>query len=270
MALKSQLAGLVARLVGVLQAKLTTQVQDRVLETVSKFANQCPPDRELRKIIKIRDNLLKAINGLEKRLKIFKSLADKLGPAISAARIAINIVKSIPIPTVLTFIPGQTGGLVKGVSFSALTKLSDKLIFLNKLLDSLEADKEGILGVISSVSATITSLKQRLSILDGAIEACSKKSPDLSGIVAQVQPPKNTGSEGTPTDAQGNEDPNYFYKGYKLAIVQDPNSPPIAPRRYATATDNRGIVVLRGQSSFSSDTQVLLDEVKFRIDNQLP
>ena len=263
MALKSQLAGLVARQVGALQGKLTAQVQNRVLETVSKFANQCPPDKELRKIIKIRDNLLKAINGLEKRLNTFKSLADKLGPAITAARIAIKTITSVPTPTVLQFVP-DPGALVKGVPFSALTKLSDKLITLNKLLDSLEGDKEGILGVISSVSSTITSLKQRLSILDNAIEACSKKSPDLPGIVAQAQPPQNTGSEGTPLD------PNYYYKGYELAIIQDPNSPAIAPKRYAIAKDSRGVVVLKGQSSFSSDTQVLLDEIKFRIDNQLP
>ena len=263
MALKSQLAGLVARQVGTLQGKLTAQVQDRVLETVARFANQCPPDKELRKIIKTRDNLLKAINGLEKRLNAFKSLANKLGPAITAARIAIKTIKAIPRPTVLQFVP-DPGALVKGVPFSALTKLSDRLIFLNKLLDSLEGDKEGILGVISSVSATITSLKQRLSILDNAIAACSKKSPDLPGIVKQVQPKANTGSEGTPLD------PNYYYKGYVLAIVQDPNSPAIAPKRYAVAKDNRDIVVLKGQSSFSSDTQVLLDEIKFRIDNQLP
>jgi len=263
MALKSQLAGLVARQVGALQGKLTAQVQDRVLETVSKFANQCPPDKELRKIIKIRDNLLKAINGLEKRLKTFKSLADKLGPAITAAKIAIKTITSVPTPTVLQLVP-DPGALVKGVPFSALTKLSDKLITLNKLLDSLEGDKEGIMGVISSVSSTITSLKQRLSILDSAIEACSKKSPDLPGIVAQAQPKANTGSEGTPLD------PNYYYKGYELAIIQDPNSPAIAPKRYAVAKDKRGIVVLKGQSSFSSDTQVLLDEIKFRIDNQLP
>lgn len=263
MALKSQLAGLVARQVGALQGKLTAQVQDRVLETVARFANQCPPDKELRKIIRTRDNLLKAINGLEKRLNTFESLANKLGPAITAAKIAIKTITAIPKPTVLQFVP-DPGALVKGVPFSALTKLSDRLIFLNKLLDSLEGDKEGILGVISSVSTTIASLKQRLSILDNAIEACSKKSPDLPGIVKQVQPKANTGSEGTPLD------PNYYYKGYVLAIVQDPNSPPIAPKRYAVAKDNRDIVVLRGQSSFSSDTQILLDEIKFRIDNQLP
>jgi hypothetical protein len=269
MAIKSQLAGLVARQVGALQGKLTAQVQDRVLETVARFANQCPPDRELRKIIRTRDNLLKAINGLEKRLNTFKSLANKLGPAITAAKIAIKTITAIPRPTVLQFVP-DPGALVKGVPFSALTKLSDRLIFLNKLLDSLEGDKEGILGVISSVSTTIASLKQRLSILDNAIEACSKKSPDLPGIVKQVQPKANTGSEGTPTNELGNIDPRYEHKGYILAIIEDPNSPAIAPRRYAVAKDNKGTVVLRGQSSFSSDTQILLDEIKFRIDNQLP
>ena len=113
-------------------------------------------------------------------------------------------------------------------------------------------------------NATITSLKDRLRILDSAIEACSKQSPDLSGIVAQAQPKSNTGTEGTPLDSK------YFYKGYELAVLQDPNSPAIAPRRYAVAKDNKGTVVLKGQSSFSSDTQVLLDEIKFRIDNQLP
>ena len=260
---------MVARQVGALQGKLTAQVQDRVLETVVRFANQCPPDKELRKIIRTRDNLLKAINGLEKRLNTFKSIANKLGPAITAAKIAIRTIKAIPKPTVLQFVP-DPGALVKGVPFSALTKLSDRLIFLNKLLDSLEGDKEGILGVISSVSTTIASLKQRLSILDNAIEACSKKSPDLPGIVKQVQPKANTGSEGTPTNELGNIDPRYEHKGYILAIIEDPNSPAIAPRRYAVAKDNKGTVVLRGQSSFSSDTQILLDEIKFRIDNQLP
>ena len=261
MAIKSQLAGIVARQVGALQGKLTSQVQDRVLEIVSRFANQCPPDKELRKIIRTRDNLLKSINGLEKRLNTFKSLANKLGPAITAAKIAIKTITSLPTPTAI-IPPGSPGGI--GVPFSALTKLSDKLIFLDKLLDSLEGDKEGILGIISSVSATITSLKDRLRILDSAIEACSKQSPDLSGIVAQAQPKSNTGTEGTPLDSK------YFYKGYELAILQDPNSPAIAPRRYAVAKDNKGTVVLKGQSSFSSDTQVLLDEIKFRIDNQLP
>lgn len=43
----------------------------------------------------------------------------------------------------------------------------------------------------------------------------------------------------------------------------------IVPKRYAQAKDKNGVVILRGPSSFSSDTKILLDELKFRLDNQL-
>ena len=56
----------------------------------------------------------------------------------------------------------------------------------------------------------------------------------------------------------------------KLQIKLDPDSPEIAPRRFAVAVDNTGVEVLKGPKSFSSSTEVLLQEIKFRIDNQLP
>lgn len=258
-----QLSGIIARQVGSIQGKLVNQVQNQVLNVLSKFSSQCPNAKEIQKIIRIKNNLLKNINALERRIQKLRSVANKLDRGIRAARIGISIIKRIPRPTVLQFVP-DPGALVKGVPFSALTKLSDRLIQLNKLLDSLEADKAGILGVINTVSVTLGGLKRRLEAIDLAIQGCSKDSAELNQIVASAQPPENTGSEGTP------EDPDYFYKGYELAIVDDPNSPKIAPRRYAIAKDRTGVIVLYGPSSFSSDTKVLLDEIKFRIDNQLP
>jgi prefoldin subunit 5 len=258
-----QLSGIIARQVGSIQGKLVSQVQGQVLNVLSKFSSQCPNTKELEKIIRIKNNLLKNINALERRIQKLRSVANKLDASIRTARVAIEIIKRIPIPTVLTFIPGQAGGLVKGVPYSTLTKLSDRLIKLNKLLDALEADKQGILGVINTVSITLQSLKKRLEAIDVAIQGCTRDSTDAPQIVTSTQPPQNTGSEGTPND-------DYLYKGYILEIVEDPNSPKIAPKRYAIAKDKAGVIVLYGPSSFSSDTQVLLDEVKFRIDNQLP
>ena len=71
------------------------------------------------------------------------------------------------------------------------------------------------------------------------------------------------------------DDSKYYYRGpngdlYKLEIVADVNSPSIAPRRFAIAKDTSDVTVLTGPKSFSSSTDVLLDEIKFRIDNQLP
>ena len=56
-----------------------------------------------------------------------------------------------------------------------------------------------------------------------------------------------------------------------LDIVNDPKAPSIAPRKFAVAKDPvEGVVVLRGTPSFTTDITVLLDEIKFRLDNQLP
>lgn len=57
---------------------------------------------------------------------------------------------------------------------------------------------------------------------------------------------------------------------YVIKIEKDPSSPSIAPRRRAIALDRRGVAVLKGPYSFSSSEKILKDELKFRIDNQLP
>ena len=75
-------------------------------------------------------------------------------------------------------------------------------------------------------------------------------------------------------DADGSTS-KFFHTGpngeiYKLEINIDPDSPAIAPRRFAVAINREGITVLKGAKSFSSSIDVLLDELKSRIDNQLP
>jgi hypothetical protein len=79
----------------------------------------------------------------------------------------------------------------------------------------------------------------------------------------------------TPTSSERISDDRFYHTGpngevYKLEIQIDENSPSIAPRRYAVALDKEGVAVLSGPKSFSSSVQILLDELKFRIDNQLP
>lgn len=78
-----------------------------------------------------------------------------------------------------------------------------------------------------------------------------------------------------PTGQDKESDVRFFHEGsngiqYRLEIIKDPDSPSIAPRHFAVARDPQNIIVMRGQKSFSSSVDVLLDEIKFRIDNQLP
>jgi len=261
-----KISGIIARQVGSIQGKVTAQVQNRVLEILSKFTSQCPTDKQIQQIISQKNNLLRTISSFERRIDKLRSTVNKFDPIIRSTKTAIRVIKSIPLPTAI--IP--TGGGI-GIPIRVLTTYSDALIRLNKFVDSLEADKQGVLGIINSTSGVLVRLRQSLERIDIAIQECSKESPNLSSIVLTSQPKGNTGTEGTPIDPlTGEVDPRFLYKGYTLVIIQDPDSPQIAPRRYAIAKDRRGIVVLKGQSSFSSSTDVLLDEIKFRIDNQLP
>lgn len=248
-------AAVVATQVGVLRGKLVSQVQGIVFEMIRKFLKQCPSSTELQKIIKIRNNLLKVLGSFQNRLDTFTSVANTLTTTVTTTKTLIQVITSIPVPTAVP--PGA------GIPVSILTKYSNVLIGLNKSLDKLTAEALAVTSMISSTKPLVDNLKAKLDLLDITIQNCSlDPSVDIAAILATAQPKGNTGSEGTPNT-------EYTYRGYTLSILQDIKSSKIAPSRYAVATDSRGIVVLKGPLSFSSSTQVLLDEIKFRIDNKL-
>ena len=114
---------------------------------------------------------------------------------------------------------------------SALTNISDKLVFAG---DALAND----VGVSVEVLET---LKRDLEDISSGI--VTKKDEELLNS-------------------------DLTYRGYLLKIIRDPASPKLAPRHFAVAIKD-GKQELKGPSSFSSSKEVLLDEIKFRIDNQL-
>ena len=114
---------------------------------------------------------------------------------------------------------------------SALIALSDKILSpKDSLADELGVDIE-----------TLEELKKDLEDLSSGI--VTKKDQEL-------------------------EDPELSYKGYLLKIIRDPASPKLAPKHFAVGIKD-GVQKIKGPSSFSSSTEVLLNEIKFRIDNQL-
>ena len=258
--IRAGLSSIVASQVGKLKGKVVAQVQSRLLQMLQKFANQCPNPKDLERIIKLRNNLLKQISAIEGRVSGFSTVANSLNGTIQGLKLGIEVIKNIPTPTAI--IPPQSGGV--GVPMSILNRYSDSLSKLNTLLDKFSNESKAVTSVVNSALPTLRMIKSKLQILDAAIQACatSAGAQELIKLMSVTQPQENTGSEGTPSA-------DYTYKGYTLVIIQDPNSPKIAPKRYAVAKNSKGAIILKGPSSFSSSTQVLLDEVKFRIDNQL-
>jgi len=70
--IKGGLSVVVASQIGTIRAALVVQVQRRIVDTLQKFSTGCPNNRELARIIKTRDNLLRQITAFRTRAQKFE------------------------------------------------------------------------------------------------------------------------------------------------------------------------------------------------------
>ena len=116
----------------------------------------------------------------------------------------------------------------------------------------------------SNLDAT-NSLRESIGKIKGNItdsiplEVLRELKDELSKLNSPLVQKESTAAE---------ESSETFYKGFNLKIQRTPESPVLAPRHFASALKN-GKIVIKGPNSYSSSKEVLLEEIKFRIDNQL-
>ena len=275
MALRSQISGIVATQLGGIQGNIEARIQTETVRLLEKFSNRCPDRDELVKIIKARNNLLRVINSFQKKVNRFNSIPNRLRRPISIAKRIIRLIKRNPVKLAIgrrpSFSDRDLGGLFSAKRARYTNRQADRLIKTTLLLEDLEDDLAAVRGLLQGVGPSFDNIRELLEGVNENIEECAQELDDkdeLRNLLKEVEPLQNTGSEGIP-----NED--YTYRGangknYILSIIEDPSTESTVLRRVAIAKDSFGITVLRGQPSYSSDTKILLDELKFRIDNQLP
>ena len=263
----SNLSGLIAIQLGNIEAEVRRRVENEVKKLIDKFLNQCPTGEELEKVIKTRNNLLSSIDKLEKRVDPFERLASKLEPPLNTAKKLVSVLKAIPILTTLGTPPGIFGGVIFSVPIGLTNKYSELLRLACELVVSIEDDIAAIKVISLDTKNVVFPIKERLNSLDLAIESCSTNSGLSEEQLKKIFEASRESNINERVDV-----PYRSVKGtdYKISVLQDPDSPSIAPRRFAVAKDRIGVIVLRGPKSFASSPDVLIEELKFRIDNQLP
>jgi hypothetical protein len=154
----------------------------------------------------------------------------------------IAIIKALPTPNQFT-----TTGFV-------LT-LGDRLEKVKELSQKYRGEVAAGTFVLSTINSTFATILGLLQSLDRIIEICA---PNLVSENEEIRALSQSLNQSITQF-------NNSYREYKIEIrVVDRQA--VAPQRYAVAIDRLGVVVLEGRPSFSSSTQVLVDEIKFRID----
>lgn len=208
------------------------------------------------------NQIINSTNRLKENLVKLQTTVEYLRETLTIAYSVVIALKQLnkAIKLTLTGIPTPPVGVP---GFAGVTQiLSEKIQDNKQNLKDTDKDICDVINVLAYISTQLNLVLAFLSIVDMLLQQCLQEELNDYNI-EQVQA-LNLTNFNIPSSRI--REP---YREYTLEIRIDENSPIVAQRRFAVALDPSNVVILQGPSSFSSSTQVLLDELKFRIDNQL-
>lgn len=276
-----QLSAFVAKLIAKLQGIIMAKVMELVAEAMKMLQGACPDLSGIKSLIKKRDNLINAITKVEQKIEPVGDFADNLNKPLKAAKVIVTLLEFIPIPSTIGTPPlggpADVGGQIYSMPVGKMNRFSSLLRLACKLVEELERETRNIKELVGYGLENISPTKEKLMSIDIKLFECVENLPqdqkdEVMNLIENL--PSNIGLTDSIDDGSGN--PTFSYtkpssgNNYTIKVLNDANSPSFAPKRYAVALNDQGVKVLQGPSSFSSSTKILVDEIKFRINNQLP
>jgi len=229
------------------------------LQKLIKEKLVCPANIEgLNKIINLKNKLTKQLNNLYSKVESInniinpiESIIPKTKTGIQISQTAIDVVSFIP-STAVTPIP--VGPILLG----------QKAI---KILRNLIGKGEGVIGEgTSSISLLLDKLQtviDLLEIVDLAINSCAE---ELGGDLEEQEQISQELLNSTQQQEQQLSPVTNNFNGFDLSVVAvEGSTVGTLKRRQAIAKTPQGIIMLKGEPSFSSNDQILLDQLIFYI-----
>jgi len=236
--------------------------EQEIGKILDKLRTACPPPATLAKMNKILDRISSLTTSATRRAARIKKLLKTLDILIAIFKVVIQLMSKIPLGSAIGG-PGLVG-LIFAFPQGFLAKNAAKLKWFTESLEAVENEKKNISLLLRNFDLVFVPILAKVQIIRTLLNRCAENPKLTAEERAKIL-------EGAIIETDIDED----YKSqsgtvYKIKIVTNPESPSIAPQRQAVAFDARGIAVLKGPLSFAGDSEVLKQELKFRIDNQLP
>lgn len=215
-----------------------TKLSDYKPEQLPKLLDQsfCPTQTELTNLINRKNKLVKQLNNSLKIIDNTTKVLGITGGIIQALEIALKFQVAIAVP-----VPPAVTEVIK---------------VLDKRISQLKSVNAGILSILVILRQVLVQALQLLNLLDTLVQKCypdadqERVALELTALTTQ----QSTQLSPVVTNVNG------FEMG-----VETENSPNTLKRRRALARNKQGVVMLKGEWSFSSIDQILIDELVFYI-----
>jgi hypothetical protein len=249
---KSRLIPMILTLLSSFGITQANELISKGKDSIEDIKNQtkCPTSNELSKLINRKNKLVKQINNL---LKVIRSVEN----AIKPQEIFIDTLKKL-LPTLdiasMTLPTSVPPGI--GIPSGVIIKLGDLIKSSKDLIKMNEGKINNLNSPLSLLKSSLATALQYLNLLDSLIQQCS---PDASQEQISAELIALTTQQSvqlSPVVTNVN--------GFEMGVETEPTTNSLKRRR-AIARNKQGIVMLKGEYSFSSIDQILIDELVFYI-----
>jgi hypothetical protein len=207
----------------------------------------CPTKEEMDKLIATKNKLVKKINST---LTVITNTTDALTKSeviLGITSPTIKILRQLPLPVAIAGV---------GIPLNVITGVQDTLKFLDSLVEKLLYVNTTTLAILTLLRGVLAQILDFLNLLDLLTQFCYPNaaqdgiSKELTALTIQ----QTTQTSPVVINAYG------FTMGVETEITDKP-----LKRRRAIATNKQNVVMLKGEWSFSSIDQILIDELVFYI-----
>lgn len=228
-----------------------TKIQELVNKGKTKAEDiqnkSCPSKEEIDKIIKRKNKFVKQINN---SLKLIDTTLKVLGISRSFIDIALGIIRGIDIAQLAlpTAIPGVTAGTI--------TKVDDIKKFVQDQSKVTKKSIDGTIIILNFLRITLTQIVTYLNLLDTLIQECYPEAEQEQLSAELIALTQEQAEQESPVVT--------IVNGFTMGVETEKTTNSLKRRR-ATATNAGGVIMLKGEWSFSSIDQILIDELVFYI-----
>jgi hypothetical protein len=252
----------VPKLILSLGIQISTLLLPQALSLLQKL-NVCPTDAKLREIINTRNGIVRSLNNISKTLSVLTKIIDGINTTISTLT---GIITGLQIAKTAVSAAAKAAPVIPGAVPATLSDLGD---LINKLTFSTtgKALIENYKSIVASASLSISMVNgyilQIITVLnsiDNKIKACNKYvSNDLSTISPDLIKIADLQKQAEKTQN------NTTYNGFVIEIEKVPYTPTV-DRKRAVGKNQDNITLIQTALSFTTDDQILIEELKLIID----
>tara|TARA_R110000803_G_scaffold67767_3_gene129524 strand:+ start:1351 stop:3075 length:1725 start_codon:yes stop_codon:yes gene_type:complete len=227
----------------------------------------CPTPDALNGVLKTRNRVVRQLNQIYTSILTNTALAAvffSLSKVLRGVRLSLD---ALPAPQAIGIIPAKDfGGLIFAQPYSFTAKLqhvNDELEKLEEQFDGMNRSTLTSLVFLIAGTATVLLL---LKGVDGLLQECAEENEENGASNLELETINNELLALSEEEAEDGNPVIGSLNGFIFSVETDnKNLVGTLKRRFAVAKNQQGVTLLKGESSFSSNNQILIDELVFYI-----